>query len=54
MGTTIGTSVISQTNPSGTASVTLTLPSTEGTVTVTTQDQFALGGTSVTFTETAN
>jgi hypothetical protein len=53
-GTTSGTSVIAQTNSSGVASVTLTLPSTAGTVTVTAQDQFALGGTSVTFTETAN
>ena len=53
-GTTIGTSVIAQTNSSGIASVTLTLPSTRGTVTVTAQDQFALGGASVTFTEIAN
>ncbi len=53
-GTTSGTSVIATTNSSGVASVTLTLPSTTGTVTVTAQDQFALGGTTVTFTETAN
>jgi hypothetical protein len=53
-GTTIGTSVIAQTSSSGIASVTLTLPSTKGTVTVTAQDQFALGGASVTFTEIAN
>jgi len=53
-GTTSGTSVIAQTNSSGIASVTLTLPSSKGTVTVTAQDQFALGGASVTFTETAN
>jgi len=53
-GTTSGSSVIATTNSSGVASVTLTLPSTAGTVTVTAQDQFALGGTSVTFTETAN
>jgi hypothetical protein len=53
-GTTTGTSVIAQTDPSGTASVTLTLPSSHGTVTVTAQDQFALGGASATFTETAN
>ena len=53
-GTTSGTSVIATTNSSGVASVTLTLPSTSGIVTVTAQDQFALGGTSVTFTETAN
>jgi len=48
-----GSRVIVQTNTSGNASVTLTLPSTQGTVTVTAQDQFALGGASVTFTETA-
>jgi hypothetical protein len=53
-GTTSGASVIATTNSSGTASVTLTLPSAAGTVTVTAQDQFALGGTSVSFTETAN
>jgi hypothetical protein len=53
-GTTSGTSVIAQTNRSGIASVTLTLPSSKGAVTVTAQDQFALGGASVTFTETAN
>jgi hypothetical protein len=53
-GKTSGTSVIAQTNSSGTASVTLTLPSSKGTVTVTAQDQFALGGASVTFAETAN
>ena len=53
-GTTNGTSVIGQTNSSGTASVTLTLPSSQGTVTVTAQDQFAIGGALVTFTETAN
>jgi hypothetical protein len=53
-GTTTGTSVIAQTNSSGIASITLTLPSTKGTVTVTAQDQFALGGASVTFTEIAN
>lgn len=49
-----GSSVIATTNSSGTASVTLTLPSTKGTVTVTAQDQFAFGGATVTFTETAN
>ena len=54
VGTTIGSSVIAPTNSSGIASVTLTLPSTKGTVTVTAQDQFALGGASVTFAETAN
>ena len=49
-----GSSVIATTNSSSTASVTLTLPSTKGTVTVTAQDQFAFGGATVTFTETAN
>lgn len=53
-GTSSGTSVIATTNSSGSASVTLTLPATAGTVTVTAQDQFALGRASVTFTETAN
>jgi hypothetical protein len=53
-GTTTGTSVIALTNSSGIASVTLTLPSSQRTVTITAQDQFALGGASVTFTETAN
>ena len=53
-GTTSGTSVIVQTNSSGVASVTLTLPSIKGALTVTAQDQFILGGASVTFTETAN
>ena len=53
-GTTSGTKIISTTNSSGVVSVTLTLPSSTGMVTVTAQDQFALGGTSVTFTETAN
>jgi len=53
-GTTSGTSVIATTDSSGTASVTLMLPSTQGAVTVTAQDQFALGGASVIFTETSN
>jgi len=53
-GTTSGTSVIAQTNSSGSASVTLTLPSTKGTVTVIAKDQVAFGGASVTFTEIAN
>jgi len=53
-GTTSGTAVIAQADSSGNASVTLTLPSSKGPVTVTAQDQFALGGASVTFTETAN
>jgi hypothetical protein len=48
-----GSRVIAQTNATGKASVTLTLPSSQGTVTVTAQGQFALGGTAVTFTETA-
>jgi hypothetical protein len=52
-GTTTGTSVIATTNSSGIASVTLKLPTTKGVVTVTAQDQFALGGATVTFTETA-
>jgi hypothetical protein len=53
-GTTSGASVIANTNSSGVASVNLTLPPTAGTVNITAQDQFALGGVSVTFTETAN
>ncbi|MGA9068954.1 MAG: hypothetical protein WB424_01790, partial [Terracidiphilus sp.] len=53
-GTTSGSSVIAQTNSSGVASVTLTLPSSKGAVTVTAQDQFPLGGASVIFKETAN
>jgi len=53
-GTTSGTKVIASTNSSGTASVTLTLPSVKGTVTVTAQDQVILGGAAVTFTEAAN
>lgn len=52
-GSTTGTSVIATTNSSGVASVTLTLPATKGVVTVTAQDQFAVGGASVTFKETA-
>jgi hypothetical protein len=52
-GTSTGTSVIATSNSSGVASVTLKLPATKGTVTVTAQDQFALGGATVTFTETA-
>jgi len=42
------------TDSSGIASVTLTLPATKRTVMVTAKDQFAFGGASVTFTETAN
>jgi len=53
-GSNSGNRVIVQTNASGIASVTLTLPSSKGAVTVTALDQFALGGASVTFTETAN
>ena len=49
-----GTTLIVPTDSAGNASVNLTLPSTKGTVTITAQDQFALGGTSVTFTATAN
>ncbi len=52
-GTTTGTSVLATTNASGVASVTLKLPSTKGTVTVTAQDPFALGSASVQFTEIA-
>jgi hypothetical protein len=52
-GSATGTSVIATTNSSGVASVTLKLPTTKGTVTVTAQDQFALGGASATFTETS-
>ncbi len=53
-GTTSGSSVIASTNASGVATVTLTLPATKGAVTVTAMDQFAFGGASLTFTETAN
>lgn len=53
-GTTSGTKVIATTDSSGVASVTLTLPASAGTVTVTAKDMFALGGASVSFTETAN
>jgi hypothetical protein len=49
-----GSKVIATTNSSGVATVTLKLPATTGSVTVTAQDQFALGGASVTFAETAN
>ena len=48
-----GAKVIATTNSSGVASVTLTMPNTVGTVTVTAQSQFAAGGQTVTFTETA-
>lgn len=53
-GTTSGSKVITTTNSSGVASVTLTLPLTAGPVTVTAQGQFAAGAPLVTFTETAN
>jgi hypothetical protein len=53
-GTTSGSSVIAQTDSSGVASVTLTLPPAKGAVTVSAQDMFAVGGASVSFTETAN
>ena len=53
-GTSTGSKVISTTNSSGVASVTLSLPATQGAITVTAQDQFALGGATVTFTATAN
>lgn len=52
-GSSSGSKLIATTNNSGVASVTLTLPATAGKVTVTAQDQTALGGASVTFTETA-
>ena len=53
-GTTSGSKVIATANGSGVATVTLTLPANKGPVTVTAQSQFALGGASVTFNETAN
>lgn len=53
-GTTSGAKVMAATNSSGVASVTLTLPSTPGPVTVTAQDQVEMGGATVTFTETAH
>ncbi|HEV2134346.1 MAG TPA: glycoside hydrolase family 44 protein [Terracidiphilus sp.] len=53
-GTTTGSSVIATTDSSGAASVILTLPAAKGNVTVTAQDMFAVGGASVSFTETAN
>jgi len=48
-----GSRVIAITNSTGIASVTLTLPSVKGTVTVTAQSQFAVGGKTATFTATA-
>lgn len=53
-GSTSGKSVIATTDSAGVASVTLTLPASKGPVTVTAQDQVAVGGTTVSFTETAN
>ncbi|MES1189841.1 MAG: glycoside hydrolase family 44 protein [Steroidobacter sp.] len=53
-GITSGSKVIAITNSSGVASVTLTLPSTPGPVTITAKDQFAMGGTAVTFNQVAN
>ncbi len=53
-GTSSGSSVIATTNAAGLASVTLNLPATAGVVHVTAQAQFALGGATVNFTETAN
>jgi len=53
-GTTSGSKVIATTDSSGVASVTLTLPSTTGSTTVTAQSQFSAGGQTLTFTETAN
>ncbi len=48
------TSQLATTNSSGVASVTLTLPSTAGTVTVTAEGPFQLGHPVATFTEMAN
>ena len=48
-----GKKLIVTTNSSGVASVTLTLPSSPGTVTVTAQTEFALGGAIATLVETA-
>jgi hypothetical protein len=53
-GTTSGPKVIAMTNNSGVASVTLTLPSSTGAVTVTAEGPFGLGHPEVTFTETSN
>jgi hypothetical protein len=53
-GTATGSTVIATTNSSGVATVTLTLPATKGAVKVTAKDQFAVGGSSVAFSETAN
>jgi len=53
-GTTTGAKVIAVTNSSGVASVTLTLPSTTGSVTVSAEGPYGLGHPEVTFTETSN
>jgi Glycoside hydrolase family 44 len=53
-GTTSGPKVIAITNGSGVASVTLTMPSTTGTVTVNAEGPFALGHPQATFTEHSN
>jgi hypothetical protein len=52
-GTTSGPKVIAVTNSSGVASVTLTLPSSAGTVTVTAEGPYGLGHPVATFTETS-
>jgi len=54
-GTSSGSKVIAITNSSGVASVTLTLPSTKGSVTVTAEGPYGLGHpVAASFTETAN
>jgi hypothetical protein len=53
-GTSSGTKVIAVTNSSGVASVTLTLPSTAGAVTVTAEGPYGLGHPVATFSETVN
>jgi hypothetical protein len=52
-GTTSGPKVIAVTNSSGVASVTLTLPTNPGTVTVTAEGPYGLGHPVFTFSETA-
>ncbi len=52
-GSSSGAKVIAVTNSSGVASVTLTLPSSAGTVTVTAEGPYGLGHPMATFTETA-
>ena len=52
-GTTSGSKIIAVTNSSGVASVTLTLPSTAETVTVTAEGPYGLGHPVATFTETS-